>query len=146
MAKPKPFTPITPEQLAEAGSEDAEQMALFCWASSPGAREKYPDLRWLFAIPNGGDRHKAVANKLKAMGVKPGVCDICFPVSRGSWALLWIELKVPKRADGRRAGTVQTVQTVWLNHFRSQGHGVIVCRGWEHARKVLIEYIEWKSK
>lgn len=36
---------------------------------------KHPELRWLFAVPNGGHRNKVAASKLKAEGVKPGVPD-----------------------------------------------------------------------
>jgi hypothetical protein len=37
---------------------------------------KHPALKNAFAIPNGGQRHKAVAAKLKAEGVSPGYPDI----------------------------------------------------------------------
>jgi hypothetical protein len=57
---------------------------------------KYPALRMLHAIPNGGHRHKATAARLKAAGVKAGVPDICLPVARGDWHGLYIELKVGK--------------------------------------------------
>ena len=45
--------------------------------------DKYPVLRWIFAIPNGGKRHPATAVKLKAEGVKAGVWDIFVPVAMG---------------------------------------------------------------
>ena len=61
-------------------SEHHEQCALFAWL-----RLQWPDLdRVSFAIPNGGHRHKAVAGKLKAEGVKAGVPDIfiAYPIAR----------------------------------------------------------------
>lgn len=38
-----------------------------------------PRLKWVYAVPNGGQRHPAVAGKLKAEGVKRGISDICLP-------------------------------------------------------------------
>src|SRR6266576_1994743 len=68
---------MTPEQLALSGSENAEQTALFCWA---GLNQiKYPPLKWMFAVPNGGFRFKREAGRLKAGGVKAGVPDVVLP-------------------------------------------------------------------
>lgn len=144
--------PITPEQLASAGTERAQQKALMCWASSPQAQEQYPELRWLFHVPNGEERHKRVALELKAMGVKPDVPDLCLPVARGNWQLLWIELKVPERKPdeinnkrkGTRRGQVRAGQRLWGEYLKSQGHGHKICYGWEDARQTLIEYLEFK--
>lgn len=40
---------------------------------------KYCRVPW-FAVPNGGKRHIAVATKLKAEGVNPGVPDLVFVI------------------------------------------------------------------
>ena len=84
----------TPESLAKAGSEHAEQTALFCWAALPEVRAEYPVLELMFAIPNGGERNKIVAGNLKAEGVKAGVLDIFLPVPSKGWHGLFIEMKV----------------------------------------------------
>lgn len=47
-----------------------------------------------FAIPNGGHRDVRVAKKLKAEGVKPGVPDLMWPIVRGRYHGLFMELKV----------------------------------------------------
>lgn len=126
---------ITPESLA-GESEDSQQLALLCWCSQNF--EKYPELKRLTHIPNGGSRHKAEAGKLKAMGVKNGVPDLMLLIKRGHWSGIFIELK---RVKG---GVVSTEQKDWLAFLREQGFGAIVCYGWLEARKVLIEYLEWK--
>src|SRR4051812_39956800 len=73
---PKQGKKITPEMLA-GDSEDSQQMALFAWAADNVGR--YPQLAWLFAIPNGGSRHIAEAAKLVAAGVRSGVPDLMLP-------------------------------------------------------------------
>ena len=132
---------ITPEQLAASGSEDGHQSALFCWSALPDVRAKYPELEWLFAIPNGGWRDPITANKLKTTGVKKGVLDICLLVRRGEYAALWIELKRPK-SKGKPKGRITDDQSIWLEHARFQGHGAALCVGWESARDMIIKYLE----
>lgn len=140
---------ITPEQLAKYGSEDGEQSALFCWAQQN--LSTYPQLKWLFAVPNGGYRDPKTAGKLKATGVKAGVPDICLPISRkqikidGWWQIchtLYIELKVPKKKHPNDlwAGATDE-QREWLKHLRTQGYAVHVCYGWEDARDRIVEYL-----
>lgn len=127
---------ITPEQLAASGSESGNQQALLCWAQQNIA--KYPELKWLAAIPNGGYRDIRTAGRLKAEGVKAGMPDLILAVRRANFAALWIEMKKVK------VGKVTKEQNEWINYLRSQGHGAIVCYGWEGARAAIIQYLEWK--
>ena len=77
----------------------------FRWAAL--AKSRWPELVLLHAIPNGGHRHKAVAVRMKAEGMKAGVPDICLPVPRGSWHGLYLELKTED-------GSVSRAQRRWL--------------------------------
>lgn len=113
-------------------SEHAHQTALFAWAAH--ARTEYPELEWLFAVPNGGHRHKAVAGRLKAEGVKSGVPDVALMVPRGGYAGLWIEMKY-----GRNKPTVE--QCRWIEALRGYGHRVEICYDWTDARAVIEEYL-----
>ena len=130
---------ITPEKLAENNSENGHQAALFCWASMN--IEKYPELKWLFAIPNGDLRNPIVANRLKSTGVKPGIPDICLLVRRGDYAALWIELKRPA-GDGKRAGTLSDKQREWLLQAIECGHKAVICLGYKDAINVIVAYLE----
>jgi hypothetical protein len=56
-------------------SEHDEQVALFKMIRLYSI--KHPPLKNAFAIPNGGQRHKAVAAKLKAEGVSPRLSGHC---------------------------------------------------------------------
>ena len=84
---------MTPEQIAKSGTEHAHQAALFAWCALNV--DKYPELKWFHAIPNGGLRDKITASKLKAEGVKPGVSDTFLPVKRPPYSGLYIEMKKP---------------------------------------------------
>lgn len=113
--------------------EHDEQVALMEWAGI--ASRSIHALALLFAIPNGGERHKAVAAKLKAEGVKPGVPDLCLPVPSGDYHGLFIEMK---RIRGSKT---TSDQLEWIEALRKQGYRVEVCNGWEAAKDVLLEYL-----
>lgn len=114
--------------------EDGEQCALFEWAEIQTAR--WPGLALMFHIPNGGWRIKTEAARLKRMGVKRGVPDICLPVARGVHHGLFVELKRP---DGGRASEEQTS---WLEALRAAGYAAEVCHGWETAARVIMQYLK----
>lgn len=99
-----------------------------------GAEAQWPELRWLFAVPNGGWRAKRTAGQLKAEGVKAGVPDYLLPVGRGGYVGLAIELKT---ATGRPSPE----QRAWLAHLEGQGWQVAVARGWEEAWDVVRDYM-----
>ncbi len=135
------FKSITPEQLANSGSEEAHQKALFCWAALNF--ETYPELRYMFHVPNGGFRNKSEAATLRAMGVKKGVPDIWLPIKRGQYSGLVTELKKPGK-DGKAGGRTEPQQKEWIAFLKTQGYGAMVAIGWEQAREGIISYLEWK--
>lgn len=51
---------MDPAKYAEAGTEHAHQVALFMWVATQ--IPTYPELRWMYAIPNGGKRDPITAN------------------------------------------------------------------------------------
>jgi len=119
-------------------SEHEEQKALFDW--SLRAKATMPELSVMFAIPNGGHRHRAVAAKLKAEGVKRGVPDICLPVARQGFHGLFIELKKPK--DSTPAGKPTKQQVEWLSALGDEGYLAVMCVGWEAAKQTIVDYLD----
>lgn len=132
----------TPEQFAKNNTEDGHQISLFMWCALNAS--KYPELKWLHHIPNGGSRHIAEAGKLKAMGVKAGVSDLHLPVMRGRWTGLYIELKKLQTAKVKKSTReLATEEQLEFGDFvLTQGYGFVVCEGWEAARDVLVQYLE----
>tara|TARA_R110000868_G_scaffold21307_1_gene88515 strand:- start:2768 stop:3313 length:546 start_codon:yes stop_codon:yes gene_type:complete len=114
-------------------TEHEEQVALFAWARDNESR--MPGLALMFAIPNGGDRHAAVAAKLKAEGVKAGVPDVFLPVAAGGKHGLWIELK------RRKGGRVSEVQAAWMTALSEQGYAVGLSYGADEAIATVLDYL-----
>lgn len=123
---------MKPEDYAKAGTEHAHQVALFIWSSQ--VREALPELKWMYAIPNGGERNVAVAGRLKAEGVKSGVSDVCLPIARGGYHGLYIEMKKP----GGKESEQQKEFGVFL---WTQGYKYVMCDHWEKARNCILEYM-----
>lgn len=133
---------LTPEQLA-GDSEHSQQVALFAWAADNVG--KYPALKYMFAIPNGGLRDVRVASSLKAEGVKAGVPDIFLPSSMHNggplnfkqYHGLFIEMKW-----GKNKPTEEQIE--FINYITSAGYQCKVCYSWEEAKDTLIAYLEGK--
>jgi len=136
---------ITPEALAKSGTEDGHQAALFCWAADNVAT--YPQLAWLFAIPNGGSRHIAEAIKLVGTGTRAGVPDMFLPVwkigDRKVYHGCFIEMKHEKYRN-RKNGGLSDEQIEWRDYLLSAGYHWAVCYSWIEARDILISYLEGK--
>jgi hypothetical protein len=58
--------------------------------------KRYPVLKWIYAVPNGGKRNVITAAKLKREGVKAGVWDVHIPVPMYHYHGAWIEFKAGK--------------------------------------------------
>lgn len=135
---------LTPADIAKSGTEHGEQAALFFWAAMH--MKRWPVLKWLYAIPNGGGRSPVEGARLKAEGVKKGVSDVCLPVpmwkgqvspSKIHYCGIYIEMK---RKNGTPAD-VKPEQGEFLEFVQSQGYYGCVCFGWEQAAKTLEWYL-----
>jgi hypothetical protein len=113
-------------------TEAQHQKTLIDWTLM--VRGKYPVLKLLFAIPNGGRRDLIEARHLKEQGVKAGVCDLFLPVSCGKYHGLFIELKTDK-------GVLSDAQSWWIEELTKQGYFVKICRGYDSARRVIEWYL-----
>jgi hypothetical protein len=69
-----------------------------------------PCWRYIFHCPNGGHRDVRVAAKLKAQGVRRGIPDVLWPIPRGKFVGMAIELK----ANGNKTTNEQSEWLEWL--------------------------------
>lgn len=169
---------MNPWQLARE-SEHSQQIALFCYLAMAkelgftNAHDKrvylgksysnaftpnpVPELAWLHAIPNGGNRGDTAKSRaieggrMKAEGVKPGVLDLFWPLQRtlysGSevrvYCGLYIEMKRPdlKSVKNPLAG-LSDEQKEFGQFVIDQGYRAVVCYNWQEAAKEIQEYYE----
>lgn len=108
-------------------SEHDEQVTVVQWC----------DLHCIpvFAIPNGGMRHKHTAQELKAEGVRAGVPDLFLPVARGGYHGLFIEMKDVNGRPPRKS------QMQWLGDLNAQGYAAYCARGADAAIRLIDRYM-----
>lgn len=114
-------------------SEHDEQVRVIMWSETQW--RVWPELKWLFAIPNGGNRSKGVAGKLRAEGVRAGVSDLMLPSPRAQYAGLFIEMK-------SLTGKLTPDQRVFLSAMAAQGYATAICYGADEAIETLLTYLK----
>jgi hypothetical protein len=107
-------------------TEHEHQCAFFRWM-----RIQYPKVL-AYAIPNGGQRNKIVAAKLKKEGVTAGIPDIFVADGKPG---LFIEMKEPKK------GSLSKTQKEVIPILEGAGYPVAVCYGWEEAKQAVETYL-----
>ena len=113
-------------------SEDTEQINVVQWAEWNAG--KYPELKWLHHVPNGGSRNRVEAAKLKEMGVKAGVADLFLPCPKGIYCGLYIEMKYGSNRHTDK-------QKEFLADMAENGYFVVTCYSADDAIKAMEEYI-----
>jgi hypothetical protein len=103
-------------------------------AQADKMKRKVGDLKF-YAVPNGGFRDFQTAKRLKHEGVSAGVPDLCFPVARGRYHGLYIEMK--KKYDS----TLSDAQKLWIEDLRENGFMAECCKGGDVALETLKAYL-----
>jgi hypothetical protein len=111
-------------------AEDDHQATVIAWARLN--ERKFPALRWLFHVPNGGKRSAREAARLQRQGVIAGVADLFLPYRSRDFHGLFIELK----AEG---GRLTDNQRAFLQAMTAHGYCAQVAVG----SKAAIELIKW---
>ena len=124
-------------------SETTEQIQVIQWSKayqiqwSKAYQIKYPELKWLFHIPNEGKRTPQEKIKLTQLGLKPGVSDLLLPFPRGHYGNLYIEMKFGP-------GTLQPEQKEFLKAMTAAGHYTCVCYTARDATETIETYLNLK--
>ena len=116
-------------------SEHQIQVELMSWCALMVYKKVCPELRLIYAIPNGGHRHKLTGAKLKAEGVKAGVPDLCLPVARHGFHGMYLELKRDPKLK------LSPKQKVWFQDLREQGYWCVKCGSFQEAVQELSSYL-----
>ncbi len=112
--------------------EQELQTAFFEWAKWQEGR--YPCLKQMHHIPNGGYRSKAEAGIFKALGVKSGVPDVFLPAARGIYHGLYIEFKAKGEKPSKN-------QIEFSESLQTAGYFACVCDKLDEAIKIAEKYL-----
>jgi len=115
-------------------SEDSHQAALMEWTELFETRKKYPMLKWLFAVPNGGKRSKSTAGTMQQTGLTKGVLDLLLLYPSNGYHGLAIELKYGCNKPSKE-------QQDFICHHLPLGYQCVVCWSWLDARREIINYL-----
>lgn len=118
-------------------SEHDEQVAVFDWAEYQICT--MPELALMYAVPNAGKRTKLQGLWLKKEGLKAGVPDICFPVARGDFIGLYIEMKFDNNKPTE-------AQQAWIEALKKERHRVEVCYSAMYAIAIIKDYLVGKRR
>jgi hypothetical protein len=138
MARPKRGSP--------QDYEAKEQKAVIEWAQLeplgvlPGKIGDY-----IFAVPNGGyGLSPALGAKMKAMGLKAGVSDLCLPVPSGIYHGLFLEMK-KQHMHFQYPSLVKAAykenQLEWQERMQLAGYKAEFAFGAGEAIDIIQEYI-----
>lgn len=118
-------------------TEDEEQAYIVSWAKINESR--YPELKLLYHIPNEGKRSNREGARMKRLGLRRGVSDLCLPVARCGFHGLYIELKAQ---DGKATAE----QNEFIRDVLGQGYYARVCFGADEAVMVIEDYLKGGKK
>ncbi len=125
------------EAYKNSSSEELEQETVFAWAEYQA--NAHPELRFMYHIANEGKRSRTAGGRLRAVGMKRGVPDICLPAPRGNYHGLYVEMKFGKNKPTKE-------QLNYLIFLNSQGYFVKVCYSADEAIKTIAEYLKLGDK
>ena len=110
-------------------TESQEQKQLIQWCRTD------PRLQFIFHIPNESIGGQAWIARNRQLGVKSGVPDLMLPIPAKGFHGLFIEMKT-------KTGHVSVEQKRWLRALTELGYKAVIARGWEEARKIIMEYLD----
>lgn len=156
---------ITPDKLAKSDSEHGHQTAFFAycaiaagwgfqvadvWAAGEGldtAKAMFADnfmplvpLKWLHAIPNGGERNPIVASNMKAEGQRKGVWDTFLPFPLGNCHGCYVEFKKPGRQKEKDGG-LSPEQVEFGNYVSKWDYRCYVVYSWQEGVAAVKHYL-----
>ena len=137
MAKKLKLEPYVPTE-----NEAQKIVVRWAWGDSKsfGANAKWPDLNWLYMIPNGamlgGYNRHATYQHLRAMGLNPGVPDFVLPSARAGAFGAYLE---GKRSEDEK---LASKQEKWRDYLIAAGYW---WRRWDGDAE-CIDLLTWYLK
>lgn len=120
-------------------SEHQDQAQIVTWLKAAGLWDKYG----IFSVPNGiplpGSQkaRSRIINYMKREGMRPGVADMVFPVARGGYFGMYLEMK---RKTG---GELSEEQRRFIGIVEMNGYFTAVPNGYDDAMRIIEDYLSW---
>ncbi len=115
--------------------EARKQAELISRLNEWGNFELFKDyMKWVHHIPNGGMRSKSSAIEMKAIGLKPGVHDLCCPWPTDEHGMATIEMK----SD---IGSTSNKQDDYTDFMEMVGNVSITTNCVNTAERFIIRYM-----
>lgn len=124
----------SPEKIKQQHNNEEARIQTEFFNQVPLFFPTLPD-RLLFAVPNGGSRHKIEAANMKRQGVKRGIADVILQVPKKGYASLCLEFKT---STGRQSDE----QKEYQRQVELAGSKYVVVRSVEQAIRVVQEYLK----
>ncbi len=112
--------------------EKYEQSAFFDYVKIKAKTDERYNL--IFAVPNGGSRHKLEAVNLKRQGLVAGIPDVLVDIPNKRYHGLRIEFKVG-------SNKLTTNQQKYISLYNKYRYKAVVCYSCEAAIKELEDYL-----
>lgn len=122
-----------PKSFAATATEHEIQSAFFQWVHL--YEERHPQLKLIFAIPNGEHRSTSVARRLKKEGVRAGVWDVLVAVPSYPYHGLFIEFKSHK-------GRLEQNQIEFMKEANANNYLTQVYSDWTEAANYVADYLD----
>lgn len=127
-----------PAKQAHQGSEDSLQQLCAGWMKKALLAAELPqDLFW--HVPSEGIRKPQYRAKLKMMGFRSGIPDICLALPSQEYKGAYCELK-------KAGGSPSPEQKSMLSALTSQGYFAVVINDFETFKEVFSYYIENRNQ
>lgn len=124
----------SPEKIKQQHNNEEARIQTEFFNQVPLFFPTLPD-RLLFAVPNGGSRHKIEAANMKRQGVKRGIADVILQVPKKGYASLCLEFKT---STGRQSDE----QKEYQRQVELAGSKYVVVKSVQQAIKTMTEYLK----
>lgn len=123
-----------PAKLAHQGTEDALQKQCAEFLKKALLKHGLPQEIW-YHVPSEGIRKPQYRAKLKLMGFRAGIPDICLMLPSDGYHGLFVELK-------KAGGTASKDQKKMLSMLTKMGYICFVINNFETFKNVITFYLE----
>lgn len=110
------------------GTEFQESLTLWDWIKLNKLA------KYCFHIPNEAKRSAYTGNRLKKIGLRPGVSDYFIGIPKGEWAGMFLEMKAGKNKPTK-------LQEQFMEDMAEQGYYCVWVTGFDNAKQCIERYL-----